>query len=318
LHFTDITTTSGIDMTITCGNLPTREILEVNGGGLALIDFDNDADLDLFVANGATFEQSDPPGGPGCRLFENIGRFKFRDITESAGIQVNRWATGVAVGDYDGDGFDDLYICCYGSNILLRNNGTPDASGFTDVTGRAFAEKSEVSDQKSDRIATDQPPTSDLRPLTSAPDWSTSAAFGDLDNAGDLDLYVCNYLEFDVNNRPARSEFKGVQVMGGPHGLTPQHDVLYRNHGDGTFIDVMKQSGCLPAKPAFGLNVLIIDFDGDGWQDITVANDSMPDFLFQNKGIEASRQGRLPQRSAGLATRDQVTTRLVMPRCLLP
>lgn len=262
IHFTDITADSGIHATITCGSMPTSEILEVNGGGLAFIDFDNDGDLDLFVANGATLDS--PEQGPGSRLFENLGQFHFRDITAEAGIDVYRWASGVAVGDYDGDGFDDLYICCYGPNILLRNNGN---RTFTDVTGWAFGDQAQ----------------------SSIPKWSTSAAFGDLDNDGDLDLYVCNYLDFDLSNRPAKSTFKGVDVMGGPHGLPPQHDVLYRNNGDGTFEDVSVRSGCRSVKPSFGLNVLIADFDDDGWQDITVANDSMPDFLFHNTGRTKDR-----------------------------
>src|SRR5436190_20772324 len=130
LHFTDITAKAGIDMVMSCGKIPAQQILEVNGGGLGLIDFDNDGDLDLFVANGATLD--DPEHGPGCRLYENLTypptqgsgpprAPRFRDITAQAGIDIHRWAMGAAVGNYDGDGFDDIYITCYGPNILLHN-----------------------------------------------------------------------------------------------------------------------------------------------------------------------------------------------------
>lgn len=255
IHLTDITAQSGIDMSITCGKLPSTEILEVNGGGLALIDYDNDHDLDLFVANGATLDA--PENGPGSRLYQNIGEFRFRDVTAESGIDLRRWAMGVAVGDFDGDRLDDLFISCYGPNVLLRNAGN---GQFVDVTSSAGLADS---------------------PLRN---WSTSAAFGDIDNDGDLDLYVCNYLDFDIANPPARTRYKGVEVMAGPHGLTPQHDRLYENQGDGTFRDITELSGCMARKSAFGLNVVILDFDNDGRQDIVVANDSMPGFYFHNRG----------------------------------
>lgn len=243
---------SGIDLILTSGKHPTSQILEVNGGGLALIDFDNDGDQDLFIANGATIEN--PENGPGSRLYENLGNLKFRDVTQTVGIKLTRWAMGVAVGDYNGDGFDDIYVTCFGANVLLRNNG--DAT-FTDVTQEAG-----VGDTR----------------------WGTSCAFADLDNDGDLDLYVVNYLEFDVDNLPNPSNFQGVQVMAGPNGLPAQHDVLYENLGNGKFADITEKSGCLNVRPAFGLGVLIIDFDLDGKQDIFVGNDSMNNFLFHNMG----------------------------------
>jgi enediyne biosynthesis protein E4 len=257
IRFTDITAQSGIDFTMTCGKTPATEILEVNGGGMALIDFDNDGDLDLFIANGATLEN--PQSGPGSKLFENLGEFRFQDVTEKSKIDVHRWATGAAVGDYDGDGFDDIYVSCYGPDVLLRNAGD---RTFVDATSSA-----KISDDR----------------------WGASAAFGDIDNDGDLDLYVTNYLEFDVNRPPPRTTYKNVEVMAGPHGLTPQHDILYENLGDGTFRDITAEANCLPKNPAFGLNVVIIDVDNDGKQDILVANDSMPDFLFHNLGLVNGR-----------------------------
>lgn len=242
---------TGLDVVMVSGGEPSQHILEVNGGGLGLIDFDRDGDLDLFVANGATLD--DPESGPGSRLYENLGGLRFADATGKAGLSLRRWAMGSAVGDYDGDGFDDVYVTCYGPNVLLRN----DHGRLVDVT-----EGAGVGD----------------------PWWGTSAAFGDLDLDGDLDLYAVNYLDFDAAHPPGRSVFKGVPVMAGPHGLNARHDVLYENLGDGRFRDVTEAAGCLPAAPAYGLGAIILDFDGDGLPDIFVGNDSMPNFLFRNLG----------------------------------
>ncbi len=251
-RFSTLVGETAINLTTTSGTQPATQILEVNGGGLGLIDFDNDGDFDLFVANGATL--SDPENGPGSRLYENLGGLRFKDVTSAAGIHLTRWAMGVAVGDYDGDGLDDLYVTCYGPNVLLRNDGE---GRFADVTKRAG-----VGDSR----------------------WGTSGAFGDIDNDGELDLYVVNYLQFDAANPPGRSHFKGIEVMAGPHGLPAQHDILYENLGDGTFRDITAAAGCLAAQPGYGLGVIIIDFDADGRQDIFVGNDSMTNFLFHNLG----------------------------------
>ncbi|MCP3902617.1 MAG: CRTAC1 family protein [Planctomycetes bacterium] len=266
-RFTDVTAESGLGMVTTCGRVPSREILEVNGGGLALIDYDGDDDLDVFVTDGATLDE--PTRGPGCRLWRNLGDLRFEDVTEEAGIDVTGWATGVAVADADGDGHDDLYIACFGPNVLLRNTGR---GGFEDVTDTAG-----VGDDR----------------------WGTSAAFGDIDGDGDLDLYVVNYLVFDPAAPPPRATHKGVSVMSGPHGLTPQHDVLYENLGDGTFRDVTEIAGCQPPSPAFGLNVIMLDFDRDDRCDILVGNDSMANFLFRSLEPE----GDAPRcEEVGLAT----------------
>lgn len=252
IHFTDITDDSGIDMIWTSGNTPSTQIVEVKGGGVALIDYDNDGDLDVFVPNGATM--ASPNAGPGCKLYENVGKMKFKDVTQAAGLTFNRWGIGVAVGDYDSDGHDDLYIACYGENALLRNLGD---GTFQETTQGAGVGGSA---------------------------WSAAVAFGDLDGDGDLDLYVANYLKFDVNNPPPSSIFKGAIVFKGPRGLQPQQDVVYENLGDGTFRDITTASGCEKSEPAFGLGVVILDFDGDGRQDIYVGNDSTPNFLYINQG----------------------------------
>lgn len=255
IHFTDVTETSGIDMIWTSGVSPSTQIVEVKGGGVALIDYDGDGDLDVFVPNGATMDS--PGAGPGCRLYRNdtgTGPLRFEDATADAGLAFSRWGIGVAVGDYDADGHDDLYVTCYGENALLRNTG----DGRFEETTRIAGVGGEA--------------------------WSAAAAFGDIDADGDLDLYVANYLAFDIAAPPPVSSFKNAPVFMGPRGLPPQQDVLYENRGDGTFDDITTAAGCTHPKPGFGLGVVILDFDGDGLQDIFVGNDSTPNFLYMNQG----------------------------------
>ena len=247
----DVTEDSGIDFTTTSGSNPSRQILEVNGGGVAIFDYDNDGDPDIFIANGATLES--PDAGPGCRLFRNEtsnGRIQFTDVTNTSGIELNRWAMGTAAGDVDGDGFVDLHVTCWGPNAILRNQGD---GTFEDIT-----EKAGIQDDS----------------------WSTSSAFGDVDGDGDLDLYVVNYLEFDPASPPNPTRYKGQDVLSGPQGLVPQADRLWINDGKGRFDDAV-QLGMIEHTPsAYGLNAIIIDFDDDGRQDIVVGNDSMGNNLF--------------------------------------
>ena len=250
--FDDVTSSSGLEMTMRSGGTPTRQILEVNGGGIGVIDVANNGRPDIFVANGAQLD--DPEHGPGSRLFRNDGQMRFTDVTKEANIEHTRWSFGVAVGDADGDGYDDILICCYGPNVLLRNLGD---GTFQDVSAEAG-----VADAR----------------------WATSAAFGDLDLNGTLDLYVVNYLDFDHLNLPPRARYKGVTVMGGPHGLPPAHDVLYRNNGYGVFEDVTVAAGCRPPHAAYGLGAVIIDTDQNGYPEIFVGNDSMGNFSFRRTG----------------------------------
>ena len=252
LHFTDVTASSGVALTLTSGRSPSTQILEVKGGGLALIDYDGDGDLDLFVPNGATLDAT--AKGPGARLYENDGHMRFTDVTAKSGIDFHGWGMGVAVGDVDGNGFDDLYVAAYGPDVLLLNDGK---KHFTDGTAKAGL---------------------------GDPRWSTAAAFGDIDGDGDLDLYVTNYVEFDPAHPPAGRTFFGVPVFGGPSGMTGVPDILYENDGHGHFRDISQASGIAAARPSYGLGTVILDFDGDGKQDVFVGNDSMPSFLWINQG----------------------------------
>ncbi|MBC8200616.1 MAG: CRTAC1 family protein [Planctomycetes bacterium] len=234
-----------------CGAQNPTQIIEVNGTGLALIDFDNDDDLDLFVVNA-----SNAP----CRMYENIGgeSIRFIDVTDRLKMNIQGWANGVAVGDVNGDGFDDVYVTCHGQNYLLLNRS---GTSFEDVT-----EFARVGDSG----------------------WGTSARFGDLDGDGDLDLYVCNYLEYDFENPPPSATYKGHSVLGGPHGMTAQSDVVYENVGDGSFKDVTSEWG-FTLEPSFTLNAVILDFTDDGLQDVFVGNDSMANHLFVNTGETPTR-----------------------------
>ncbi len=284
LSFTDATAASGISFRMTCGRTPSREILEVNGGGVAMIDYDRDGDLDLFFANGATWET--PGKGAGCRLYANRGDGTFEDVSAPAGIgAVGGWATGVAVGDADGDGWDDLYVSCYGPDVLLLN-------AAADGGGRRFVD------------ATTPAGLGDPR-------WSTSAAFGDIDGDGDLDLYVVNYLVFDTANPPDRTGkmFKGVPVMAGPSGLTSEHDVLYENTGGGKFRDITRKAGIVEKTQGYGLGVRMFDYDRDGRLDIFVGNDSTENYLFRNAGDRKFEEVGVV---AGVAANYEGTTQATM------
>jgi len=258
IHFTDVTESCGIRMTLTSGEDPPTRLFEAKGNGLALVDYDNDGDSDVFVPNGATI--ASPDRGPGCRLFENLGDLQFRDVTERAAIGFHRWGYGAYSGDYDGDGFDDLFVTCYGENALLRNTGH---GQFVETTrGAGLAGNA----------------------------WSSGAAFGDIDRDGDLDLYVVNYARLPATGKAPQSEFLGVMVMSGPAGLPAVPDILWINQGDGTFVDGSEAWGLREEPARWGLGAVMLDFDGDGWIDLYVGNDSQPSYLFRNTG-----EGRLDE-----------------------
>lgn len=258
VHFSDQTRAAGIEYYNTCGDVDKRFVLEAHGSGAGFFDADNDGDLDLYIANGSTFSTYGNLSGPGNAFYINQGSGAFVDGTEISGSGHAGWGTGVAVADVDNDGYRDLYVTNYGSNVLLLN----DAKGvFTDRT-------------KDAEVGGDQ--------------FSASSAFFDYDNDGDLDLYVSNYVVFDAQNRPENPElctfFSGLKVYCGPKGLVGAPDVLYRNEGAGRFVDVTSTSGVASANRYYGLGVVPADYNNDGFTDLFVANDETPNVLFHNQG----------------------------------
>ncbi len=230
-------------------------IFETKGGGVAFLDFDNDGWLDVVFAQGSTLERFRKGDNPHASLFRNRRDGTFEDVTDKAGIGFRGWGMGVGVGDYDNDGWADLFLTYFGPDVLYRNNGD---GTFTDLTATAG-----VSD----------------------PRWSTSAAFGDYDRDGFLDLYVSNYLSIDLNSLPEpRCNHRGHTVMCGPRGIAGATDSFYRNKGDGTFSEVSEKSGAFDKDRLFGLGVIWADLDNDHDLDIVVANDATPNLLFVNKG----------------------------------
>jgi hypothetical protein len=258
VHFTDITEKAGIKFTHV-SSPEKKYIVESMSGGVALFDYDGDGYLDLYLVNSLTVDMVKSKQKTRSVLYHNNGDGTFTDVTDKAGVGDIGWGMGVAIGDYNNDGWDDIYVTCLGPNHLLKNNGD---GTFTDVTKKAG-----VGD----------------------PRWSTGAAFVDYDNDGKLDLFVSNYVDFDVDNLPEfgkgrTCQFKGIPVQCGPRGLKGAGDALYHNNGDGTFTDVSRKAGVSDPDGYYGLGVIASDFDGDGLVDIFVANDSTPNFLYHNNG----------------------------------
>ena len=258
IAFTDITTQSGITFRHVAS--PEKKyIVESMSGGVAMFDYDNDGDPDLFLVNSLTVDLVKSKGKTKSDLYRNDGNGKFTEVSAKAGLSDVGWGMGVAVGDYNNDGFDDLYVTCLGPDHLFKNNGN---GTFTDVTAKAG-----VND----------------------PRWTTGASFVDYDNDGDLDLFVSNYVDFDINNLPEfgqgkTCQYKSIPVQCGPRGLKGAGDSLFRNNGDGTFTDVSKEAGVSDPNGYYGLGIISSDFDDDGLTDIFVANDSTPNFHYRNKG----------------------------------
>lgn len=256
-RFTDVAASAGLTETIIYGN-PDKAtyIFEVMGGGCAFFDYDNDGWMDIFILGGRQLDAV--PAGAGSRLYHNNRDGTFTDVTAKAGVTDAGWATGVCVGDFDNDGFEDLFVTYYGHNRLYRNNGD---GTFTDVTAAAG-----------------------LADATAR--FSTGCTFIDYNRDGRLDLFVANYVDVDLARMPSSSvpncNFEGVPVNCGPQGLKfPRHS-LYRNNGNGTFTDVSKESGVAALTGSYGLTAVTFDVDEDGWPDIFVACDSTPSLLLMN------------------------------------
>ena len=258
ISFTDVTAASGITFKHVAS--PEKKyIVESMSGGVALFDYDNDGDLDIYLVNALTVDLVKTKGKTKSDLYRNDGNGKFTEVGVKAGVSDIGWGMGVAVGDYNNDGFEDLYVTCLGPDHLLKNNGN---GTFTDVTAKAG-----VND----------------------PRWTTGASFVDYDHDGDLDLFVSNYVDFDINNLPEfglgkTCQYKSIPVQCGPRGLKGAGDSLFRNNGDGTFTDVSRQAGVMDENGYYGMGIMTSDFDDDGFVDIFVANDSTPNYHYRNKG----------------------------------
>ncbi len=258
-RFTDVAREAGLHAPIIYGGIETKKyIVEANGCGCAFIDYDNDGWMDIFLLSGTRLE-GDPPEATN-RLYRNNRDGTFTDVTEKAGLRAVGWANGVCVGDYNNDGFEDLFCTYFGQNRLYRNNGD---GTFTDVTQSAGL----------------------LQP--GPPRWGAGCAWVDYNRDGHLDLFISNYIRFSFEHAPVPGEnstcnWKGIPVNCGPRGLPTGRHCLYRNNGDGTFTDVTRESGIASATESYGMTVVAADFDEDGWPDIFVACDSTPSLLFMN------------------------------------
>jgi hypothetical protein len=294
--FTDITKQAGLEKFHHRSGTPEKmTILDAPGSGVALLDYDNDGWLDIYLLNGSTVEaEKGKQPAPRAMLFHNNHDGTFTDVTEKAGVANERWGFGVAVGDYNNDGWPDIYVANYGKNRLYHNNhdGT-----FTDV-----AEKAGVA----------------------LGGWSAGPTWGDYDHDGLLDLFVPGYLKFDLDRPPIAGkggippgacQFRGLDVFCGPKGLTGEADHLFHNNGDGTFSDVSVKAGVSDSYGYYGFASAFVDVDDDGWVDLVVANDSTPNYLYRNRhdgtfedvsyvsGFAVNGEGR-EQASMGIAVGD--------------
>lgn len=254
-------TDCGIDFVHATGTSAEKPFPAANGSGIGAIDFDRDGMQDLYFLTGSPFPLDANRVSPTNRLYRNLGDWRFEDVSDHSGVSHNGYSAGVAVGDFDNDGFPDVYVACYGANVLYHNNGDGTFERLPDTAGAA-----------DDR-------------------WATSAACLDFNNDGLLDIYVCNYAEWSLaTNKYCGDRANNIRIFCSPKSVKPVHDALLRNNGDGTFTDVLEAVGC--ARDARrGQGVIAADFSGDGHIDLYVGNDLHPNSLFINDG-----QGRFLDR----------------------
>jgi enediyne biosynthesis protein E4 len=258
-YFVDVAASAGLISPVIYGGVDHDDyIIEANGCGCAFIDYDNDGWIDIFILSGTRL--SGAPWGTSNKLYKNNRDGTFTDVTKQAGLEAVGWANGVCIGDYNNDGYEDLFCTYFGQNILYRNlgNGT-----FRDVTKEAGLWNPEVR-------------------------WGAGCSFLDYNRDGHLDLFVANYLKFDFEHVPkpgagANCNWKGIPVECGPRGMPFGLHSLYRNNGDGTFTDVSVESGIGKNWPSYGMTVVTADLNEDGWPDIYIACDSTPSLLFINQ-----------------------------------
>ena len=297
IQFVNVAREAGLrTTTIFGGESKNKFLIETTGCGCAFFDYDNDGWLDIFLVNGTRFETRWPPGkAPVSRLYKNNRDGTFTDVTLQAGVARTGWGQGVCAGDYDNDGFEDLYVTYWGDCALWHNNGD---GTFTDMAHKAGV--------------TTNPGKGQSR-------WNTGCAFVDYDKDGHLDLFVANYIDFDPKTAPLPESgpclYKGILVACGPPGLKGGRNILFHNNGDGTFTDVSEKSGILKTPGTYGLGVLISDLDNDTWPDIYVANDSTSSTLYKNNhdgtftdvaiesGVAYSADGK-PQAGMGVSAAD--------------
>jgi hypothetical protein len=260
VSFLDVARQSGLNAkTIYGGEHKNKYLLETTGCGVAFYDYDHDDWLDIFLINGTRLDGFSKGQEPISHLFKNNRDGTFTDVTLKSGLGRSGWGQGCCIGDYNNDGWDDLFVSYYGQNVLYRNNGN---GTFTDVTEKAGLLQSKIR-------------------------WNSGCAFLDYDRDGNLDLFVANYIDFDIKTAPlpeaAGCTYKGIHVACGPPGLQGGKNILYHNNGDGTFTDVSEKSGMWDTIGTYSLSAAVADLDNDGWPDIYVANDSTAATLYQNQ-----------------------------------
>lgn len=261
VSFTDVAAASGLRAIIEAGGDKKKYILESMGSGVAFLDYDNDGWQDVFLVNGSRFDLRPGENQPTNHLYRNNHNGTFSDVTANAGLDKSGWGQGVTVGDYDNDGFEDLFITYWGRNTLYRNNGD---GSFTDSTKKAGLDGNRTR-------------------------WGSGATFFDYNRDGRLDLFVGSYLDLDLRRTPLpgadpNCSWLGLPVICGPRGLPYSTNQLYRNNGDGTFTDVSAESGIGEMKKTYALGAVAADFDGDGWQDLYIACDSTRSLFYRNNG----------------------------------